>query len=100
MPVDMFRLFKEVRGMGGHSEVTRKQGWDEISEVVGLQGSGKGVEQAYLRYLSDFEVRSSEVFLLLRREGRVERARERERRVLRPSGFLRSAWSVCGRWAH
>lgn len=84
--MDMFRLFKKVRGMGGHSEVARKQGWDEISAFVGLPGQGEGVEQAYLRYLSDFEVRSSEVVFVLR-----------ERRVLRPSIFLRGAWSAGGR---
>lgn len=53
----MFRLFKEVHVIGGHEEVTRRQAWGEMATLLGSPGMGKAMEQTYMRYLSDFEVR-------------------------------------------
>lgn len=52
----MFRLFKKVQCRGGHEGVTQEQGWVELAAVMGFPRMGKDVREAYVRYLSDFEV--------------------------------------------
>lgn len=55
-PVDMFALFKEVQRMGGHEAVTRDKGWVALATSMGFLTKNLGLQDAYLRYLADFEV--------------------------------------------
>lgn len=55
-PLDMFRLFKSVQSRGGHERVTQEQGWAELAAELGFPRMGNDLHEAYLRYLSDFEV--------------------------------------------
>lgn len=55
--MDMFRLFKDVQKRGGHERVTREKDWEEVAAGLGFSSMGEAVHEAYVRYLSDFEVR-------------------------------------------
>lgn len=52
----MFRLFKDVQKRGGHERLTSEKGWEELAAGMRFPNMGEAVHEAYVRYLSDFEV--------------------------------------------
>ena len=55
--MDTFQLFKEVQRLGGSEAVTRDdKGWMRLAERMGYPTRGLGLQNAFLRYLADFEV--------------------------------------------
>lgn len=56
--MDTFQLFKEVQRMGGSAAVTRDEtAWMKLAERMGYPTRGLGLQNAFLRYLADFEVK-------------------------------------------